>query len=153
MMPFAFLHYTKRRTLDAIISRHFDGELIARFIGLLGGGALRGSSSRGGKEVLHLALRSLESGRDIALTPDGPRGPRHSVAHGIVTIATLKKAPIVTLNCRASRCWTMRSWDHFCIPKPFSTLEFYFGEPFYVHDMPTHDAMALVKQRLLEHAQ
>lgn len=153
MIPYAYLHYTGRRSIDAIISKHFDGEMAARFITLQGGGVLRGSSSKGGKEVFRLALRSLQEGRDIGITPDGPRGPRHSVAHGLVSIAMLTKAPIITMNYKASSFWTMRSWDQFCIPKPFSTLEFYFGDPFYVHEMSSDEAIALVQQKLLLHAQ
>lgn len=154
MMPYAYVHYTKRKSIDAIISKHFDGDLAARFIMLQGGGVLRGSSSKGGKEVFRMALRSLQEGRrDIAITPDGPRGPRHSVAHGLVSMAMLTKAPIITMNYKASSFWTMRSWDQFCIPKPFCTLEFYYGDPFYVHEMSSDDAMVLVKQKLLEHAQ
>lgn len=153
MIPYAYLYYTKRKTIDAIISQHFDGEMVSRFLTLQGGGVLRGSSSKGGKEVFRMALNSLKQGRDIGITPDGPRGPRHSVAHGLVSIAMLTKAPIVTLNCKASSYWSMRSWDKFTIPKPFSTLEFYIGEPLYVHDLAQDVALALVQQKLLEHAQ
>ena len=152
MMTFAYLHYTKRKSIDAIISRHFDGEMAARFITLQGGGVLRGSSSKGGREVFRAAVKSLQNGRDIAITPDGPRGPRHSVAHGLVSIAMLTKVPIITMNYTASSFWTMKSWDAFCVPKPFSTLDFYFGNPFYVHEMSSDDAIDLVRQRLLEHA-
>jgi len=149
MIPHAYLHYTGRRSIDAIISQHFDGEMAARFITLQGGGVLRGSSSRGGKEVFRLALRSLQNGRDIGITPHGPRGPRHSVAHGLVSIAMLTKAPIITMNYKASSFWTMRSWDQFCIPKPFCTLEFFYGDPFYVHEMSSDEAIALVQKKLL----
>ncbi len=152
MLPLAYLHYTKRKNIDAIISRHFDGEMAARFITLQGGGVLRGSSSKGGREVFRAALKSLQNGRDIGITPDGPRGPRHSVAHGLVSIAMLTKAPIIAMNCRPSSFWTMKSWDAFCVPKPFSTLNFYFGTPFYVHEMNADEAIALVRKKLLEHA-
>lgn len=153
MMAFAYMHYSKKQQIDTVVSQHFDGELVARLFILFGGGTLRGSSSKGGKEVLRLALNSLKKGRDIGITPDGPRGPRHSVAHGLITMATLQKAPIITMNCKASSYWKMRSWDHFCIPKPFSTLEFYFGDPFYVHDMPLDEAKRLVQKKLLQNAQ
>ena len=153
MVAFAYAYYSKRQKIDTIVSQHFDGELVARLFKLFGGGVLRGSSSKGGKEVLRLALRSLKEGRDIGITPDGPRGPRHSVAHGLVTMAKLQHVPIITINCHASRFWKMRSWDQFCIPKPFSTLEFYFGDPFYVHDLALEEGIALVKEKLLEHAQ
>lgn len=153
MLPYAYLHYTKRKTIDAVISQHFDGEMVSRFLTLQGGGVIRGSSSKGGKEVFRMALNSLKQGRDIGITPDGPRGPRHSVAHGLVSIAMLTKAPIITFNCQASSYWSMRSWDKFTIPKPFSTLEFYIGEPLYVHDLTQEEALSLVREKLLEHAQ
>ncbi len=153
MLSFAYLHYTRRKNIDAIISQHADGDIVARFLTLQGGGVLRGSSSRGGREVFQMALQSLKSGRDIAITPDGPRGPRHSVAHGVASLALHTKAPIITMNYKASSFWTLKSWDAFCIPKPFSTLEFYFGDPFYVHELTTDEAIALVRERLLVHAQ
>lgn len=153
MIAFAYMHYSKKQQIDTVVSRHFDGEILARLFKLFGGGALRGSSSRGGKEVLRLAIRSLREGRDIGITPDGPRGPRHSVAHGLITMAQHQKVPIITMNCKASRYWKLRSWDAFCIPKPFCTLDFYFGDPFYVHDLPSDVAIELVRTKLLENAQ
>lgn len=152
MMAFAYLHYAKRKSLDAMISRHFDGELIARLIILLGGGVMRGSSSKGGSTVLREALKSLQKGRDIGITPDGPRGPKHSVASGVATIAMLKNVPIITVNCKPSSYWKMRSWDEFCIPKPFSTLEFYFGDPFFVKGLEIEEAKKAIRDRLLVHA-
>ena len=68
-------------------------------------------------------------------------------------MAKLQHVPIITMNCNASHFWKMRSWDQFCIPKPFSTLEFYFGDPFYVDDLSLEEGIALVKEKLLEHAQ
>ncbi len=153
MISFGYMYYSKKKQIDTVVSQHFDGELVARLFMLFGGGTLRGSSSKGGKEVLRLALSSLKNGRDIGITPDGPRGPRHSVAHGLITMASLQKVPIITMNCKASSYWKMRSWDQFCIPKPFSTIEFYFGDPFYVNDMPLEEARILVQKKLLENAQ
>lgn len=152
LVAFAYIHYAKRTSLDAMISRHFDGELIARLIMLFGGGVMRGSSSKGGTAVLREALRSLHKGRDIGITPDGPRGPKHSVANGVAALAMLKKVPIITINCKPSSYWKMKSWDEFCIPKPFSTLEFYFGEPFFVEGLEIEEAKKVIQDRLLVHA-
>ncbi|WP_263832008.1 lysophospholipid acyltransferase family protein [Sulfurospirillum oryzae] len=152
MAAAAYTYYTKRRAIDTIVSNHFDGELVARLMQLFGGGTIRGSSSKGGASVLRSALKSLQKGRDIGITPDGPRGPRHSVADGIVVLAQMKKVPIVTINCNPTSFWKMKSWDQFCIPKPFCTLEFYFGDAFYVDDLTLEAAKALIQKRLLEHA-
>jgi hypothetical protein len=152
MMASGYKEYTNRTDIDSIISRHSDGEMIARLIQLFGGRTIRGSSSKGGSSVLRLALKALESGRDIAITPDGPRGPRHSVAEGIVHLAQMKHVPIMTINCKASSAWRMKSWDAFCIPKPFCTLDFYFGEPFWIDGLEMDAAKALIQKRLLLHA-
>jgi len=152
MAAAAYTYYTQRKEVDTIVSNHFDGELVARLMQLFGGGTIRGSSSKGGASVLRSALKSIQKGRDIALTPDGPRGPRHSVADGAAALAMMKKVPIITMNCNPTSYWKMKSWDQFCIPKPFSTIEFYFGDPFYVHELSLEEAKDLIKQRLLEHA-
>lgn len=152
MAAYAYKYYTKRKTIDTIVSNHHDGELVARLMSLFGGGTIRGSSSKGGTSVLRSALKSLQKGRDIGITPDGPRGPRHSVADGAAALAMMRKVPIVTMNYRPSAYWSMQSWDKFCIPKPFSTLDFYFSEPFYVHELSLEEAKKAIKERLLEHA-
>ena len=147
----AYKYYTKRKTIDTIVSNHFDGELVARLMQLFGGGTIRGSTSKGGASVLRGALKTLQKGRDIGITPDGPRGPRHSVADGAAALAMIKKVPIVTMHCKPTSYWSMKSWDHFCIPKPFCTIEFYFGDPFYVHDLTLAEAKVLIQKRLLEY--
>jgi len=152
MAAAAYTYYTKRVEVDTIVSSHFDGELAARLMQLFGGGTIRGSSSKGGASVLRNALKSLQKKRDIALTPDGPRGPRHSVADGAAVLAMMKKVPIITMNCNPTSYWSIKSWDRFCIPKPFCTIEFYYGDPFYVHDLSLEEAKALIQKRLLEHA-
>ena len=152
LMVFGYKFYTKRNTIDAIISQHSDGEMIAKLIHLFGGGTIRGSTSNGGSNVLRGAFKALFKGRDIGITPDGPRGPRHSVADGAAILAMKKQVPVIVINCQPSSYWQMKSWDKFCIPKPFSTLHFYFSDPFYVHDLSLEEAKDLIKKRLLEHA-
>ena len=155
MAALAYQHYSQRthiNTVDTIISNHFDGEMIAKLMDLHGAKTIRGSSSKGGVSVLRHALKSLQNGRDIGITPDGPRGPRHSVADGVVALARMKKVPIIAMNCRPTSYWKMKSWDQFCIPKPFCTLEFYYSDPFYVHELSLEEAKTLIQKRLLEHA-
>lgn len=152
MLPFAYIKYSKEKRLDAMISRHGDGEVLARMVKLFGGGTIRGSSSKGSSTALKNALRALNAKRDVAITPDGPRGPRHSVADGIIALAKLKNIPIVTLNCQPSAFWKMKSWDAFCVPKPFCTLSFYVGEPFYVDELSLEEAKELLQTKLMQHA-
>lgn len=152
ILPFGYRNYRSSKNIDVIISQHHNGEIATRIQHLLGGGTIRGSSSRGGIGALKGALRSLKSGKDIGMTPDGPKGPRHSVADGAVLIAQKRDVPIVAMSCRASREWNLKSWDRLSIPKPFCTLDYYYSDPFYVTDESLESAKEMIKERLMRHA-
>ena len=152
MLPFAYIDYRKSKNIDTIVSQHHDGEIATRLLHFFGGGSIRGSSSKGGLKALKDAFSSLKNGRDVGITPDGPRGPRHSVADGAVVIAQKKGVPIVTMNVKMSRCWRFNSWDKFVMVKPFATLDFYYSDPFYVTDLSLDDAKKSIKERLMKHA-
>jgi lysophospholipid acyltransferase (LPLAT)-like uncharacterized protein len=105
-----------------LISSSFDGELIARTVRRLGFLPIRGSSSRGGAEGLRNMARAFQSGRDCAITADGPRGPAFVAKPGITQLATRVDAPVGTFYALPERAWQLRSWDRFFIPKPFSRV-------------------------------
>ena len=148
MQPFLYKKIRGSHPIAVMISEHFDGELIARTIAHFGFASIRGSSKKGGAKVLIQALRMMQQGYDIAITPDGPRGPRHSVAPGIVVLAQKYNAYIVPFTYSASRYWQLRSWDRFIVPKPFSTLTFTIGEPFSVDGLELEAARSMVEERL-----
>jgi len=148
MNPFLYLKFMKDVKMSLMISEHFDGELIARTARFFGFQFVRGSSSKGAVKALKESFKLIDQGIGLAITPDGPRGPRHSVADGIVAIAQKKNLPIVVYRYKASRYWEMKSWDRFIVPKPFSTLDFYASEPFYVTDLSKEDAKKVIKERL-----
>lgn len=152
MLTFGYRDYRKSSNIDVMVSQHHDGEIATRLLHMLGGGSIRGSSSKGGMQALKLAFKSLNSDRDVGITPDGPKGPRYSVADGAVVIAKKKNVPIVTMNCQASNAWRLKSWDSFSIPKPFSTLDFYYSDPFYVSDCTLDEGKEKIKERLMKHA-
>ena len=152
MLPFAYRDYRKSKNIDTIVSQHHDGELATRLLRILGADTIRGSSTRGGLKALKDAFRALNAKRDVGITPDGPKGPIHSIADGAVVIAQKKNVPIVAMNCRASRAWRLKSWDKFSIPKPFSTLDYYYSDPFYVTDMSLESAKEKIKEELMKHA-
>lgn len=152
MAPFAYHDYRDSKNIDLIVSGHHDGEIAARILEKFGGGTLRGSSSKGGLLVLKNAFKSLKSGRDIGITPDGPRGPRYSVADGAAAIAQRRSVPIVAVNITPSRAWRLKSWDRFAIPKPFCTLDFYYSNPFYVKDKSLSEAKDKIKEELMRYA-
>jgi hypothetical protein len=138
--------------VDSVVSDHSDGEIIARVVSLFGGGLIRGSSTRGGIKALKSSFDTINRGRNLAITPDGPKGPRHSVADGIVKIAQKKNVPIVTFNCKPTSYWQFNSWDKFVVPKPFSRLDFYVGEPFYLEGLSMQESKELVEERLKKNA-
>lgn len=131
MLPLLWAH--KART-GVIISEHKDGEIIARIIAMFGLFGVRGSSSRGGTRALLEAAQVVRRGVDMAFTPDGPRGPRHSFAPGALILAHRAEVPIVTITGHVDRKWQLGSWDGFEIPKPFARITVLYGEPRAVDD-------------------
>lgn len=126
MLPIVWAH---RQPTAVMISEHRDGEIIARIIGQLGFSAIRGSTSRGGARALLEAVRVLKSGTDIAVTPDGPRGPRHSFAPGALLLGFRAGASLIPIVAHVDRKWQLKSWDGFEIPKPFSRVTVVYGTP------------------------
>lgn len=110
----------------AMISQSKDGELIARISAAFGAQPIRGSSSKGGAEALIHAVQAARRGEVVVLTPDGPRGPRHSVAPGVVKAAQKGGVPLIGLRVHADRAWVFDSWDRFVVPKPFARLTYVY---------------------------
>ena len=151
MQPFNYQKLKKSRS-KVMISYHKDGELVAKFSEYFNIGCIRGSSSQGGAKALIQAIRELKEGVDVALTPDGPRGPRYSIADGIIAVAQKTDLEILIFNCKPTSYWQLKSWDRFIIPKPFGTLNFYVSSPFRVTNMEIDDAKKLLKEKMLINA-
>jgi lysophospholipid acyltransferase (LPLAT)-like uncharacterized protein len=127
-----------------LISKHRDGRLIARTIGILGYHTIAGSSSRGGMEALREIIRVLKAGHIVGITPDGPRGPRMHLQKGAVQAARLANVPIVPLTYATSRRKILRSWDKFHLPLPFGRGVFVWGSPVHLRDVsPDGDVDAM----------
>lgn len=120
LLPLLWSH--RDREIGVIISEHSDGEIIARIARALGFRTVRGSTSRGAARALLGACREIESGHDLAVTVDGPRGPAGTVAPGSPVIAQRTGAAMVPVAAWASRAWRLKSWDRFMIPKPFARV-------------------------------
>lgn len=130
MLILPFSHRWQK--IHVLISQHRDGELIARIINIFGFGSVRGSTTRGGtKAIFQMADKNLD-GYDVAVTPDGPKGPRYEVQPGVIYIAQRSGMPIIPVTNSAKKRWTLKSWDNFIIPKPFSKATIILGEPIYV---------------------
>jgi lysophospholipid acyltransferase (LPLAT)-like uncharacterized protein len=148
MQPFNYQKLKPNGKVSAMISEHKDGEVITKTVEYLGIYSIRGSSTRGGTKALINAIKELKEGDDIAITPDGPRGPRHSVANGIVAISQKTNAKILAFNCKPTKYWQFNSWDKFVVPKPFGTIHFYISEPFGIDNLELEDAKNLIKEKL-----
>ncbi len=112
----------RNKGIAILISRSFDGELIARTVELLGFRAVRGSSSRGGAAGLRGMERAYREGLRCAITADGPRGPAMVAKPGAAQLAELVGASVGAFYALPERAWELRTWDRFLIPKPFSRV-------------------------------
>lgn len=125
-----------------LISEHRDGEIIAQIAEALGFRTVRGSTTRGGARALLAMCDALRRGDEIAITPDGPRGPAHVFAPGALVAAQRAGAPIVPVAVAVSAAWRLHSWDAFTIPKPFARVTIAYGAPLTVVATNARDAAA-----------
>lgn len=112
-----------------LISPSFDGELIARLVERLGFVPIRGSSSRGGAVGLLAATRARQQGYKVAITADGPRGPVYVAKDGAAAIAVRAGSTASCFHLHPQRARTLKSWDRFLIPKPFSRVRVAWPTP------------------------
>ncbi len=127
LLPLLWHH--RGSNVAILISEHRDGELIARTARWLGYRLIRGSTTRGAERALLSLVRELKEGRQVAVTPDGPRGPARTFAPGALIAAQRSGAAILPVAASADRAWRLRSWDRFIIPKPFARVTVAYGTP------------------------
>ncbi len=135
---------TRRHTM-AVVSASRDGQYIADFISMLGIKSLRGSSSRHGARVQKEAIDAARAHFNVAVTPDGPRGPRYVMKNGPIHLASTAGVPVCPISVNASKCWSLKSWDGFQIPKPGAKLTLVIGDEIPIP--PELDADALEHYR------
>ena len=152
MIPYAYTRYRKIPNVKLMISDHFDGSLIAYTLSKFGFGTVRGSSTRNAAKALISSIRELKAGSDLGITPDGPKGPRHVVADGVVVMAQKASVNIVLVEIKPSSFWQLNSWDKFIIPKPFGTITYYISDLIDISDMNLQEAKLVIQEGLLKHA-
>ncbi len=146
--PFLYKKIQSNPNGRVIISRHADGKIAAKIIKFFGLKTIRGSTSKGAVSVLISAFRFLKKGEDLAITPDGPRGPYHSIADGIINIAQKSATPIIVFRLFAHDAWQLNSWDKFIIPKPFSHIYCVASEPIQISEKNKEKAKMYLKQKM-----
>lgn len=114
-----------------LLSQHRDAELLAHATSLLGFDFVRGSSTRGGAAAIRELLKKSQ-GMHLAITPDGPRGPRRELAPGAVFLASKLGLPLVPMGFGYDRPWRLNSWDKFAFPRPFSRARAVIGGDIHV---------------------
>ncbi|HHT9130813.1 MAG TPA: lysophospholipid acyltransferase family protein, partial [Candidatus Brocadiaceae bacterium] len=125
-------HVGRKNKIQVLISQHSDGEYIAQVIKRLGFGVIRGSTTRGGIRAVKALVDKAREGYPLAITPDGPRGPRFIVQQGSIYLGKKTQLPIIPTVVGLSRYWELPSWDRFRIPKPFSRALVMYGEPIHI---------------------
>lgn len=155
MLPFIYKQIQKGMSKERnkgyyiIASHHFDALLMVRLCEFFGLKALRGSSTKGGLRVLIESLRLLKEGYDVGMSPDGPRGPYHSIADGVVAMSQKTGKRIIPMRVVYHRYWELKTWDRFRIPKPFSRIDFYALDGLVIPEsMDLERAKDLVKAEL-----
>ncbi|HTU92102.1 MAG TPA: lysophospholipid acyltransferase family protein [Gemmataceae bacterium] len=141
-------HYG-RRDIHVLISEHADGQMIAEACRHLGFRVVRGSATRGGARAVRQMVRRSRSAH-LAITPDGPRGPRRRVQAGVVYLAALTGLPIVPFGIAFERAWRMSSWDRFAVPWPWSGAVCVTAEPIYVPPDIRKEQLEVYRQRVQE---
>ena len=127
--------------VSILISRSRDGDMISETIRLCGVPSVRGSSSRGASGAVRALMGAVESGRDIGITPDGPKGPDRQVKEGILFLAQKLGIPILPItSAQSNRIVLSKAWDRFHIPMPFGRSVVVYGEP--VDVLPGDDLLA-----------
>ena len=141
-------HNRANRGLAALISASRDGAFLAAILERFGVQPVRGSSSRRGPQALLELTSWAERGCDLAITPDGPRGPRYTVQEGVTSLAQLTGLPIVPFGFHAAWKIRLKSWDSFQIPLPFSRCELRLGKPVLVPREATDEQREEIRKAL-----
>jgi hypothetical protein len=125
------------RACATLISQSKDGDVIATAAESIGLRTIRGSTAKAGKDkggasALKALVRSLQAGDTVAVTPDGPKGPRMRATMGVIQLAKLSGAPIVPMTWSSGWRWAMHSWDRLAMPFPFGRAIFLWAAPIRV---------------------
>jgi len=130
LLPLLWHH--RRQQIAILVSEAREGQYLADYAQRIGYHLVPGSSTRGGARALLAAIRALGDGSTVAITPDGPRGPRRDIKPGVVHAAQQAGAMILPLHAVTPSAWRLRSWDRLVVPKPFAEIRLGYGEPFSV---------------------
>jgi lysophospholipid acyltransferase (LPLAT)-like uncharacterized protein len=145
------LCYCRQHTgITMLISQHRDADLLPPVAKLLGFGVVRGSSKRGGVAAIRQVLRKTTHGqmKHLAITPDGPRGPRRVFNQGAIYLASRLQIPIIPIGIGFDRPWRINSWDQFAVPRPFSRARAIVGHEVEIPPDACRDTIESNRKRM-----
>lgn len=150
LLPFILRRYLPQRRGAALISASRDGAILADLVERFGYDTVRGSSSRKGASAIRQLGEVIAGGRDVVITPDGPRGPAYVLGQGIIYLAQQSGTEVVPIDMEYSSSWRVKSWDRFILPKPFSKVRVIFDRPHRVAATITESEFETERLRLQE---
>jgi lysophospholipid acyltransferase (LPLAT)-like uncharacterized protein len=146
LMPFVY----PDDKVAVLSSTHRDSEMLGRVLARFGVTRALGSSTRGSVSGMRQLLRLVRDGYDLALTPDGPKGPRRRVKPGVIATAAHSGKPVIPVAFAASRGRRVGSWDRTLLPYPFSRGVYLYGEPLLVPRKASKDQAERLRKQLEE---
>ena len=153
LCPDVYQLYARKRgslKLAAIASASRDGAFLSAILERFNIQSVRGSSYKRGPQALLELVHWAQRGYDLAIAPDGPRGPRYHAYDGIISLAQLTGHPIIPFGFYARRKIVIKSWDKFQIPLPFSLCEMNSAKPIYVPRDASDETREKLRKQLEE---
>ena len=138
----------RNRIINALQSSHSDGMITSTAFKFLGMNVILGSSGKGGMQAFRKMVKCMQLGESIAITPDGPKGPKEKVKDGVIKLAQITNSPIIPLVWSTKKFKIINSWDNFIIPIPFSKGVYSFGKPIYVKKGINNDEFEISRKKL-----
>ena len=138
----------RNRVINALQSSHSDGMITSLAFQYLGMNVILGSSKKGGVQAFRKMVKRLQIGESIAITPDGPKGPKEKVKEGIIKLAQMTNTPIIPLVWATRKYKIINSWDNFVLPYPFSKGIYSFGKPIYIEEKININKFEFERQNL-----
>jgi len=138
----------RNRIINALQSSHSDGMVTSLAFKYLGMNVILGSSKKGGMQAFRKMVKCIKSGESVAITPDGPKGPKEKVKEGIIKLAQITETSIIPLVWTTNKFKLINSWDNFVIPYPFSKGVYSFGKPIYIKKQINEYELEIARQNL-----
>jgi lysophospholipid acyltransferase (LPLAT)-like uncharacterized protein len=127
LLPVFYFH--RHSGMHVVVSTSRDGKRLAAVLERWNYPLIRGSSTKGSENVLKESVDRLDKGATVAITPDGPRGPRREAKRGVALIALRAHVPIVPVAVDVRWAVRLLSWDRFALPLPFAGIDIRYGAP------------------------